>query len=274
MLAGNPDVLLFTEVCSPGFGRYAGTYRIASELRDYGFVVQVVEYFTKWSTEELKTILRKFVGKNTLWVGVSSTFLSPTKIWNRVDDQMPNPTITGRSDWSEIVSYIRDINPRCKTVIGGFKSHSVDMTSSDFDHISTGQGEVQAVKLSLNLSQGRPVSKFLTDSYNDYTTSTIRYEDNDIIHPGEHLPVEIARGCIFKCSFCFYDLNGKKIWEFNRKPHLVREDIEDAHDRWNSTGFMFCDDTYNDSVEKVKKFHTEFMKLDYQIQFSLSLIHI
>ena len=87
MLAGNPDVLLFTEVCSPGFGRYAGTYRIASELRDYGFVVQVVEYFTKWSTEELKTILRKFVGKNTLWVGVSSTFLSPTKIWNRVDDQ-------------------------------------------------------------------------------------------------------------------------------------------------------------------------------------------
>ena len=73
----NPDVVLLTEVCSPGFGRYAGTYRIATELRNAGFLVQVVEYFTRWTTEELKQIIDKFVTKDTLWVGVCSTFLSP-----------------------------------------------------------------------------------------------------------------------------------------------------------------------------------------------------
>ena len=57
------DVVLFTDVCSPGFGRYAGTYRIATELRNAGFSVQVVEYFTRWTTDELKKIIFRFVNK-------------------------------------------------------------------------------------------------------------------------------------------------------------------------------------------------------------------
>lgn len=264
----NPDVILFTDVCSPGFGRYAGTYRIASELRDNGFIVQVVEYFTRWTTEELRSIVRKFVTKDTLWVGVSSTFLSPDVHRNRSDIMSMPVSITGRSDWSEIVGYIRDINPRCKIAIGGAKSNMVSENDRDWDHIMLGQGEVQAVKLSVSLSEGRSVGRALTDAYDDYPTSTIKFEDNDIIHPGEHLPVEIARGCIFKCSFCNYPLNGKKLWEFNRKPELVREDIQDSYNKFGSTGFMFCDDNYNDSPDKVIRFHKEFMKLDHKIEFS------
>ena len=79
MLAGNPQVILFTEVCSPGFGRYAGTYRIATELRNAGYIVQVIEYFTRWTTQELKNIIRKFVSRDTLMIGISSTFLQMSK---------------------------------------------------------------------------------------------------------------------------------------------------------------------------------------------------
>ena len=45
MLQYNPDVIFLTDICSPGFGRYAGTYRCATELRDKGYEVQVVEFF-------------------------------------------------------------------------------------------------------------------------------------------------------------------------------------------------------------------------------------
>ena len=35
-----PQILIFTDVSSPGFGRYAGTYRIATELRNDGYSVK------------------------------------------------------------------------------------------------------------------------------------------------------------------------------------------------------------------------------------------
>ncbi len=270
----NPDVVLFTEVCSPGFGRYAGTYRIATELRHAGFIVQVVEYFTRWTTEELKQIIDKFVTSDTLWVGVSSTFLSPYNHRNRKDDGTidrrltKSAQVTGRSDWLDIVDYIKQINHNCKIAIGGAKSNSISHDDPTWDHIMIGQGEVQAWKLSINLGGKRRTEKVMTDDYTNFPTSRIKFEDNDIIHPGEHLPVEIARGCIFKCSFCNYPLNGKKLWEFNRRPEYVRADLEHAYNNFGSRGFMFCDDNYNDSPEKVKRFHEEFQKLEHKIEFS------
>ena len=80
-----PQVVLFTEVCSPGFGRYAGTYRIATELRDNGFSVQVIEYFTRWTTQELRNIVKKFVTRETMLIGISTTFLQNEYVRNRTD---------------------------------------------------------------------------------------------------------------------------------------------------------------------------------------------
>ena len=47
------QVVIFTEVCHGGFGRYAGTYRVATELREAGYTVQVVEFFTQWREDQI-----------------------------------------------------------------------------------------------------------------------------------------------------------------------------------------------------------------------------
>ena len=220
-----PHVVLFTDICSPGFGRYAGTYRIASELRDQGYIVQIIEYFTRWSTDEIKSIISKFITKQCLWVGVSTTFLSPDVQRKRSDILRPvftinqnwkkdygtvPPSITGRDDWEEVVEYIRSINPKIVIAAGGAKADLIPESDKTFDVITTGQGETSALELSNALYEGRKVPRVLALPYNDYPNSTIKFVENDIIFPGEHLPVEIARGCIFKCSFCNYELNGKR----------------------------------------------------------------
>jgi hypothetical protein len=265
-----PQVILFTEVCAPGFGRYAGTYRIATELRDNGYAVQVIDYWTKWTTDELKSILSKFVTKECLWVGLSTTFITSGIVKKSVNhpDRLSMPPVSGRDDWAELVDHMRSINPKIVIAAGGTKSSSIPESDKTFDVTVTGEGETSAVGLSDALSGDRKVPRIIALPYTNYPDSTIKYVENDIIFPNEHLPIELARGCIFKCSFCNYELNGKKLWEFNRKPHLVREDVERIHDQYGSTGFMFCDDTYNDSPDKVKRFHAEFTKLDYDIQFS------
>ena len=55
---------------------------------------------------------------------------------------------------------------------------------------------------------------------------------------------------------------------FNRAPEIIAEDLIDAHNKFGSTGFMFCDDTYNDSVEKVERLHEQFTKLPFDMTFS------
>ena len=276
MLESNPQIVLFTGFTSHGFGRNVGVYKIASELRNRGFIVQVIEYFNEWSTQELKTILQKFVTQDTLWIGVSTTFLglTLTGMWKFDSDPYiltSYEKIFDRSDWPEIADFIRTINSECKIVIGGSNidnNYFRDNSDPYIDCVITGEGETSAITFSLTLQNNKSFSKTLSEPYKDYLKSRIKYEDNDLIHPGERLPLEIARGCIFKCAFCGFALNGKKLWEFSREPELVREDIEEIYQRFGSTSFMFCDDTYNDSPDKVKRYHTEFMKLKYEIEFS------
>ena len=168
MLEKEPDVVLFTEVCSAGFGRYAGTYRIATELRDQGYTVQVIEYFTIWSTAELLQIVRKFVTHNCLWVGVSTTFLSPDTHRKRADVMSMPESFTGRNDWPEIVSTIRDINPRCLIVAGGAKADMIPHTDTTFDVIISGQGETSATYISDQLFARRDVSRLQSLPYDNY----------------------------------------------------------------------------------------------------------
>jgi hypothetical protein len=166
------------------------------------------------------------------------------------------------------------LNSDIKIAIGGVRGVSYDIDEQwrkrgYFDYRIMGQGETSTLKLTLMLENNRPPpQKILTLPYNDFTTSMIKYIDSDLVFPNETLPMEIARGCVFKCAYCAWDLNGKKLWEFNRQPKLIREDLQEAYDRYGSTSFMFSDDTYNDSPDKVKRFHKEFQKLNFDLTWS------
>ena len=132
-------------MCGSGVGRSAGTYRIAPELREEGYTVQVIVYLTKWTTAELLHIVRKFVTRQCLWIGVSTTFLSPDTHRKRADVMSIPESITGRDDWPEIVNTIREINPRCIVAAGGAKANMISHTAKTFDGIMIGQGATSAV---------------------------------------------------------------------------------------------------------------------------------
>ncbi len=301
MLQYNPDVIFPTDICSRGFGRYAGTYRCATELRDKGYEVQVIEFFCRYTTEELKHILTKFITKDTLWIGVSTTFLQPVRYdqwnWTDKDKQTAHSRITGepveldkesywhsvqgdrlahvmgRFDWPEIVDHIRYTNPDCKIVIGGAKAgYGIfdDPREDDkfIDVRMVGQSEVALIELTEALETKRRYNKVMQRPYENFTQSRIRFLDHDLIFPQEQLPIEIARGCVFKCAFCSFDLNGKKMWEYNRSPESIRKELQDGYDKWGTTGWLFSTDTYNDDAKKVRIFHDEFAKMQHKIEFS------
>ncbi len=316
------QIVIFTEVSYPGFGRYAGTYRVATELRDSGYTVQVIEFFTSMDKDVLLKVIDKFITKETQLVGFSCTFFLPKAMgWggrskirklirtqsveDALDESTPEPgsriltdrhvsnegrqtstavgisnLLFGREDMFEILDYIKQKgNPR--TMVGGARAYLAEDPpfNSVIDYAIRGQADVSVVALAdhifynadLKVGYQKANCKVIEEKdypVDDFTTSRIQYKDNDIIMPKEVLPLELARGCIFKCAFCSYNLTGKKVWEFNRNPDLVKRDLQEMYDKYGSTSFMVCDDTYNDSVDKVERFHKAFTSLNFQPTFS------
>lgn len=245
--------IIFTDVNgSIGLGRYAGPYRIATEMRKNGWSVDIVDFMMNFSNEELLDIIRskKRQGHEN-WIGFSSTFLMPREF-----DPFNNRTNIRESteqsssiglpvvEAQQLIYKIHELG--FKVFVGGSK------LKYDIEGVRwiKGTGE-----------------EFLFGDF-DFTTSTIEYQTSDYIFEDEHLPIEIARGCIFKCSFCSYPLNGKKLWEFCKSPTVIHDEMLSNYERFGTTGYMFSDDTYNDSPEKIKELLKVYKKLPFDLEFS------
>ena len=68
------EAIIFTDInAAPGFGRYGGAYRIASEIRSNGYTCQVIEFFSELSLDEISKIFDKFLTTETRMIGFSTT---------------------------------------------------------------------------------------------------------------------------------------------------------------------------------------------------------
>ena len=255
--------IIFTDMAGyHGFGRAAGAYRIASEFRQRGQEVKVVDCFNSYTIEQIKTIISNYKTSETEWIGFSTTFLVDREnnfIWNdeqkrarhrqevsEKKDEQTSTALSQMDEW-ELFNYIKSLG--LKIVLGGFRMNPKLIDDPD-----------------VTVYHGPCEEKFFPDF--DFTKSQIYYSEDDHIFEEEDLPIEVARGCIFKCKFCFYYLNGKKLWDFVKSPEVLREEIMRNYINYGTTGYMVSDDTYNDSPEKIKKLLEMYKTLPFDFRFS------
>lgn len=247
------NFVIFADVNgSVGLGRYSGPYRIATELRKNGSTVKVVDFMMSFTNEEIMEVLIKNKKPNVQNIaGFSSTFLLSRDFdvyLNRtsIRDHSENSSSIGLpvKEAQELVDKIRSIG--YEVIIGGAK------LKYDLENVKWIKGTAE--------------TRF-SNNFN-FTESVVEYTKEDHIFENEHLPLEIARGCIFKCSFCSYDLNGKKLWEFCKSPEVIKNEMLKNYINHGTTGYMFSDDTYNDSPEKVKQLLDMYKTLPFDLEFS------
>lgn len=288
------DILLFTEFTnSLVYTRMIGGYRIATELRNTGYSVQTIDFISDWQLDELKQAVDKFVGPNTLFVGFSSTLFAvkdipigdKTRNYNarrdlRYTEDFPfDPSVS-----AELMRYIKTKNTKIKIVLGGGKSQY--MSSKLVDTYIHGFADYAVVQYA-NLLAGKPADIELlplNETQNqvawqketpfEFTKCQTLWQASDNILPGEILPIEISRGCIFSCDYCGFPLNGKKKFDYIRDPGPLREEFIRNYEMFGTTKYVFCDDTFNDSIYKVEKLYNEvFSKLPFKIEFVTYLRH-
>jgi hypothetical protein len=253
--------------------RALGAYRIATALRQKGHQVEVLDFSIVWSPQEIIEYID--AGPAPTWIGFSTTFSAP-KTGGRAATEMSdvNDMLTRwDKEWDR--KFFNEMKKRCPVLIGGARSTRLKYFY-DADYFFTGYadqavldltdyilGNTQELKTTTEVI--KPLSNYFTDPYNvdiincqdDYPVHTVdnittEFVDEDFIQPGEVLPIEISRGCIFKCAFCAFPLNGKAKNDYIRPEDQLIEDITRYQTKYQSYNYLLMDDTFNDTVEKME----------------------
>jgi radical SAM superfamily enzyme YgiQ (UPF0313 family) len=259
--------------------KYAGTFRIATELRNAGYTVQCIDttaYEGRW--EEFLEVIKLFVGENTLWVGISTTFLHHIfgfpycrTMAAFEKKSAKNPKIS--QGILNFVKTVKAINPKIKFIAGGSRKFLIEQFGFKVFTKNNDTEIIEFTDYCAKKSKQIPTKFFESliegSEFQNFTTSQTIFTKNDIVDPSDTLPIEVSRGCIFKCKFCSFPLNGKKKGEWVKHSNVIYDEFVKNYELHGVTEYSFADDTYNDSEEKVKRLHDEvFSKLPFKLNFT------
>lgn len=261
-----------------------GAYKCAHALRSAGYSVLVIDHLHTFDEIELKDLLNKVVSDQTLAVGFSATFFRNTNVPVNPDGSITYTNLPGNTFFPQgkqvedsIVSHIKQLNPNCKITLGG-TTVTQHYQNKNIDYAFIGFSEASIVNLANHLYKKTDLTHSMkniwgtviiddrkAESY-DFQNSEFRWLKEDVVN-ARSLPIEIARGCIFKCKFCAFSMNGKQNLDFIKNVELLRTELQDTYDQFGVTTYSIIDDTFNDNDYKLNVILEAIKKLTFQPKF-------
>jgi hypothetical protein len=242
-----------------GYQKSLGPYLISSALAAQGYSTEVVNMsYMTW--DQLWARVEPLLDQDTLWVGVSTTFAVRGLFG----------LMTLKSDWRQIMQFmarVRTVSPKCQFAAGGyfsgvwtrlgwwvFKNHSDESIVAWTDHLA-GRNPLWT-----------HTNRIIEGNHNVLFKSRVHTWRG--VTQGEALPLEISRGCRFKCAFCRFSLNGRAKNDYLRDPQCIRAELEANYAQWGTTRYTLADDTFNESTEKLESIWLAVKDLKFRVKFS------
>jgi hypothetical protein len=228
--------------------RSVGHYQLANWLRGHGYTVKVIDFCLYMTTDQLAEITERHIDQNTLAIGASTTF------WREFsDDQIP--AIIDQSK-----TRIAKKFPNIKWCLGGHLSHRYIQHPGW--RVLQGEGENIVLRWLDELSD-----KTIFRKPFDIKETSNSFTNEDYIQPYEFIPIELGRGCMFKCKFCQFHNIGKKPGTYLKNYECLYREILDHHEKWGTTRFYYTDDTVNESEEKIQALADIAQKLPFKLEW-------
>ena len=236
------DVILFTELQNsfiPSKG--AGAYKIASFIRNKGHTVKTIgnvcEIMGRGYQDKLFDYLDDHIGPNTMFVGFSVTFITDMEVLTPIIEQI----------------YFK--YPHVKIIFGGHGPSAVKFVKNNemIDYYFKGVAEDI---LESYLNGNEPIERVTWDFNRagnfDFHNSSVMLHEDDVVFPNEVIPLEISRGCMFKCKFCALDQLGRKPEDkYYRSEDSLYEEFKFNYENFGTTQYNFMCDTFNESEDKM-----------------------
>ena len=85
--------------------------------------------------------------------------------------------------------------------------------------------------------------------------------------PGECLPIEWGRGCIFQCPFCRDPNLGKRPGTDEKDINLMVEEFIETYEKFGTTSYYFLDETFNANTDRIENLAKVYDKLPFKLEF-------
>jgi len=237
--------------------RTIGLYQIAHSVRKSGYSARVVEFSQTLGTRRLVEITKKLIKDDTVAIGVSTSW------WNNSTDFTKGSQTIPYSEPEWVVNARTQLEkefPHLEWIIGGpaversnlqlkwilFKGYAEDTIVSWLD---------------------KKFKKFKLRTLFNISDLDHRFQEEDFISPQETLPIELGRGCKFKCKFCNYPLIGKIPGTYLRNMECIKSEILYNYEKFGTTKYYFLDDTVNEDEEKIKNLADIVQSLPFELSW-------
>jgi radical SAM superfamily enzyme YgiQ (UPF0313 family) len=258
--------------------RPIGAYQVAWYLRKFGYNVQVLDFLHRFDEQTIMRMVSRYINKETKIVGYGAMIglkdPESKEFINKIE---------------KILRKIKKNFPWVNLVAGGAAAADLNRMFRNktlFDYIFFGHAEDTMLALANNLVRNGPGVQFeklegnriIRESFVmphaekfNIEEDTHTWHENDFVQPGETLPIELGRGCIFKCRFCQYPYIGKHKKDFNRCMDLVKAEMIRNYEKWQVTNYYMLDDTFNADEERVEEFSKMVSTLPFKIHYATYL---
>ena len=225
-----------------------GAHRIATFLRTYDWDIEVIDFCSEWTREELEELVKSRIGSNTKFFGFSS-FIN---WW---------PTETNK-----FTAWLKETYPDVTTIIGGqgcllTPAENIDYWIDSFGEYATLEllkyltgNTILNDKLQIEEFQGKKIIRAL-QAFPAWKMPSyrVKYESRDFLQYFEMLTIETSRGCKFKCDFCNFPILGVKE-DVSRSAQDLKEELLFNYNEYGIKNYTIADETFNDRKEKILKY--------------------
>lgn len=240
-------------------GRNIAGFRLRTAAKKHGYNILPIDSSVVLTQLELENLLDKVITKDTLMIGISTVWL--------------NSYEKGTINWlnDSFFQNIKTKFPHVSMVSGGPAGKWVEGSHLIYEHIDwnfNGFSDISFPKF-LDLLSGKKnhglmympnrdgkkiVNSDVTHKiYNPDDIETV-FELEDGFLPHQPLPLEVSRGCIFRCSFCNHPFQGAKDPDdYIRSVDSISSELRRNYDLFGTTRYSIMDDTFNDSIEKLDR---------------------
>lgn len=245
-------------------GRPIGPYRLRTSIEKAGYSALVIDSALYLNRKELMDLLSLSVTEQTKIIGISTVWFKKSTI----GIALLGGQQVDQDDWylPDFFEQMRTKWPWVKFVAGG--TTLGPMRNIKFDYVVSGYADNSIIVLLEDIINNTQNAKF--SPYKLY--ANVKALDSDSLYPVQNIdeietiwkptdgwlshqpmPMEVSRGCIFKCSFCNHPFLGKKNYEYIRSKESLADEMRRNYEMFGTTRYLFIDDTLNDSIEKLDR---------------------
>lgn len=246
------NVIIIGGISYDKFGRPLGPFRLRTAAENAGYSLKVIDYAWAFDSEKLLDLLKSLITKETKVLGISAAW------FDKHHDGSANSWAT-----QKFFDAFKKMYPEILIVTGGTKTNAQPLLFNNSDWFITGFSDIAFIKLLDYIYEKENNLKYWKESNvkvirGDSHYPVLNMDDLETVFKKEDgflsyqpMPLEVSRGCIFKCAFCTHPFLGKKSYDYIRSSESLAKELSRNYEMFGAYRYTISDDTFNDSYEKL-----------------------